>query len=130
MKKFKPIDIFPGNVPKEKIYKTLEIDLEAGIVKFSAPAQKHAYGRHGEELKTIIPHLSEIISDPMYMGDDYKNPGKIELVRRIRGENNAALIALKIEKADDGYYHVCSAYFISQSEVDKKKQKKILKIVL
>ncbi len=66
----------------------------------------------------------------MYMGDDYKNPGKIELVRRIRGENNAALIALKIEKADDGYYHVCSAYFISQSEVDKKKQKKILKIVL
>jgi len=57
-KKIKPFDLFPGNMPDEKIYRTLEIDVEPGQVKFSAAAQKHAFRRHGDDLQTIIPHLS------------------------------------------------------------------------
>lgn len=129
MKKFKPLDIFPGKMPDEAIYRTLEIEIDPGDVKFSAPAQKHAFKRHGAELQTIIPHLSEIISDPMYMGDDFRNPDKIEFVRRIPGEDKPALVALTVEKGDDGYYHVCSSYLISQSDADKKRAKGILKNV-
>jgi len=65
----------------------------------------------------------------MYMGDDFRNPGKIEFVRRIPGGTKSALIALTVEKGADGFYHVCSAYLISQSDVDKKRDKKILKHV-
>lgn len=127
--KVKLLDLFPGSMPDDDIYDTLEIEIDPGDVKFSAAAQKHAYKRHGAEVQQIIPHLSQIISDPMYMGDDFKNPGKIEFVRRIPGISKSALVALTVEKNEDGYYHVCSSYLITQSEVDKKRQKGILKNV-
>lgn len=126
----KLFDIFPGAIPDDAIYATLEIELEGGDVKFSAPAQRHAYRRHPEDVPLIIPHLSQVISDPMYMGDDHRNPGKIELVRPILGTGKSALVALTIEKNDDdGFYHICSSYLITQSEVDRKRAKGILKNV-
>ncbi len=129
-KKPKLFDIFPGKMPDDLLYDTLGVEVDPGEVKFSAPAQKHAYRGHPEDVPLIIPHLSQIISDPMYVGDDFRNPGKVEFVRQIPGSNGkSALVALTIEKSDDGYYHVCSSYFISQSEVDKKRSKSILKNV-
>ena len=130
MGKNKLFDIFPGAMPDEEIYRTLEIEIDPGDVKFSAPAQKHAHRRHPQDVPLIIPHLSQIISDPAYLGDDLKNPGKIEFVRRVPGVQGAALVALTVEKNEtDGYYHVCSSYFITQSELDKKREKEILKVV-
>ena len=130
MGKSKPFDIFPGALPDEDIYRTLELELDPGEVKFSAPAQKHALRRHPNDVPLIVPHLSQIISSPTYLGDDHRNPGKIEVVGRIPGVAGAALIALTIEKNEiDGYYHVCSSYFITQSELDKKRDKGILKVV-
>lgn len=117
-------------MPDDAVYKTLQIELDPGDVKFSAPAQRHAYKGHPEDVPLIIPHLSQVISDPMYMGDDFKNPGKIEFVRMIPGTGKSALIAITIQmNDDDGYYHVCSSYLITQSEVDKKRDKGILKHV-
>jgi hypothetical protein len=129
IKKHKLFDVFPGPIPDKAIYDTLGIELDAGDVKFSAPAQRHAYRGHPEDVPLIIPHLSQVISDPMYMGDDLKNPGKIELVRLIAGAGKFALVAVTVAKSEDGYYHVCSAYLISQSEVDRKRDKGILKNV-
>ena len=128
--KNKLFDIFPGQMPDDAIYRTLEIELEPGEVKFSAPAQRHAHKRHPNDVPLIVPHLSQIISSPTYLGDDFRNPGKIEIVTRIPGATGAALVALTIEKDEtDGFYHVCSSYLISQSELDKKRDKGILKIV-
>ncbi|WP_417278504.1 hypothetical protein [Celeribacter sp.] len=111
------------------MYRTLKIEIDPGEVKFSSQAQRHAKQNHPEDVPKIIPHLSQIISNPHYIGDDFKNPGKIEFVSRIPGEQSAALIALTIEKNEkDGYYHICSSYFITQSELDKKREKGILKI--
>ncbi len=126
----KLFDIFPGKIPDELIYNTLGIEVDPGQVKFSAPAQRHAHVGHPQDVPLIIPHLSVVISDPLYMGDDFRNPGKIELVRSIGIPGKAALIAITVQKNDkDGFYHVCSSYLITQSEVDKKRDKGILKHV-
>ncbi|WP_282052136.1 hypothetical protein [Phaeobacter inhibens] len=130
MGKNKLFDIFPGAMPDDEIYDTLGIEIDPGDVKFSAPAQKHAHKRHPADVPLIIPHLSQIISSPTYLGDDHRNPGKIEVVSRVPGVAGAALIALTVEKNEtDGFYHVCSSYFITQSELDKKRDKGILRIV-
>ncbi len=130
-KKNKLFDIFPGVMPDDEIFRTLGIELDPGDVKFSAPAQRHAHRRHPADVPLIIPHLSQIISTPTYLGDDFRNSGKIELVGRISTvPGKAALIALTVEKDEtDGFYHVCSSYLITQSELDKKRDKGILKIV-
>lgn len=117
-------------MPDDAIFRTLEIEMDPGDVKFSAPAQKHAMQGHPEDVPIIIPHLSQIISNPTYMGDDFKNPGRIEIVSRIPGVDGAALVALTVEKNErDGFYHVCSSYLITQSELDKKRDKGVLKVV-
>lgn len=66
----------------------------------------------------------------MYVGDDFRNPGKIELVKGMPGSGGRfALIAITVEMDKDGRYHICSSYLISQSEVDKKREKRILRNV-
>lgn len=120
----------PGKFPHEIVYSTLEIEAEPGDVIFSVPAQKHANSRHPGDAQFIIPHLSQVIEDPMYIGDDLRNPGKIELVRMIPNTGGkSALIAVTVEPDADGIYNICSSYLITQSEVDKKRGKHILKNV-
>ncbi|MCC6517802.1 MAG: hypothetical protein WAT35_05685 [Tabrizicola sp.] len=128
-KKPKFIDLFPGAAPVAAVYATLGIEMDEGDVKCAAPALNHAARRHPHDVPVILPHLSDIITNPLYMGDDLRNPGKIELVGRIAGRSGAALVALSIAMSEaDGYYHVCSMYMITQSELDTKREKGILKI--
>lgn len=120
----------PGKFPDNIVHKTLGIDVDPGEVIFSAPAQSHANKRHPGDAALIIPHLSQVIEDPMYVGDDFNNVGKIELVRMIPySGGQSALIALTVEMDDKGFYNICSSYLITQSEVDKKRNKGILKNV-
>lgn len=122
-------ELRPGYFPDDIVFATLEIDVDPGEVVFSVPAQKHAHSRHPEDAPLIVPHLAQVLEDPMYVGDDLRNPGKIELVRVIPGAGGkSALIAVTVEKTD-GYYHICSSYLITQSEVDKKRAKGVLKNV-
>lgn len=128
-KKPKFIDLFPGAAPVDAIYATLGIEMDEGDVKCAAPALNHAAKRHPQDVPVILPHLSDIISNPLYMGDDLRNPDKIELVGKIAGRSGAALVAITIVMSEaDGYYHVCSMYMITQSELDKKRSKGILKV--
>jgi hypothetical protein len=123
------IDVFPGAAPVAAVYATLGIEMDEGDVKCSAQALHHASRRHPQDVPVILPHLSEIIRNPLYMGDDFKNPGKIELIGKIAGRSGAALVALTIAMDEaDGYYHVCSMYMITQSELDRKRDKLVLKI--
>ena len=129
MTKLKYVDVFPCVAPVEIIYKTLGIEMDAGPVKFSVPAQRHAFDRHPEDFPIIIPHLTQILTNPLYLGDDFKNPGKIELIGRIWGVGVAALVSLTVTKSvHDECYHVASTYLISQAELDKKLQKQVLKV--
>lgn len=124
-------ELRPGRFPDHIVYRTLQIEADPGEVIFSVPAQKHANGNHPGDAAVIIPHLSQVIEDPMYVGDDTRNPGKIELVRMIPGAGGkSALIAVTVEPDDRGVYNICSSYLITQSEVDKKRQKGVLKNVI
>lgn len=121
----------PGKFPDEIVYKTLQIEAEPGEVVFSVPAQNHANKNHPGEAAVIIPHLAQVIDDPMYVGDDTRNPGKIELVRMIPGTGGkSALVAVTVEQDANGDYNICSSYLITQSEVDKKRAKGVLKNVM
>ena len=120
----------PGNFPDNIVYKTLGIEAEPGEVIFSVPAQNHANRNHPGDAALIIPHLSQVIEEPMYVGDDFNNAGKIELVRMIpHSGGRSALIAVTVERDNKGFYNICSSYLITQSEVDKKRSKGILKNV-
>lgn len=128
--KKKLADILPGDMPVDAIYETLGVEIDEGPVKCSVPAILHAQARHPHDVPVIIPHLSQLIGNPLYMGDDHRNPDKIEFVGRIAGHEGAALVALTIALSErDGHYHVCSMYMISQSELDKKRSAGILRNV-
>lgn len=130
MGKNRLFDIFPGKMPAEDVYRTLGIEIDEGEVKFSSAAQRHALQNHPSDVPRIIPNLSQLITSPLYIGDDHRNPGKIEIVGRIPGHDGAALVALTVEKDErDGCYQVCSTYFINQSELDRKRHKGILRSV-
>ena len=123
--------LYPGEFPDEIDYKTLQIEADPGNVVFSVPAQNHANKGHPGDAALIIPHLAQVITDPMYVGDDTKNPGKIELVRMIPGAGGkSALVAVTVEQDNKGEYNICSSYLITQSEVDKKRAKGVLKNVI
>jgi hypothetical protein len=120
----------PGNFPDNIVNKTLDMEVDPGEVIFSVPAQNHANRNHPGDAALIIPHLSQVIEDPMYVGDDFNNVGKIELVRMIPNSGGkSALIAVTVEMDDKGFYNICSSYLITQSELDKKRTKGILKNV-
>jgi len=115
-----------GNLPCETIRKTLGIELDEAKVVFSVAAQKHALRRHKLEYTKCLPYLGSIIGDPLYMGDDAKNPGKIEFVSRVPSLGFGILVALSIEKTDAGY-NVCSIYPVSFKKIEARKQSKHLK---
>ena len=67
-----------GPLPIDTINCTMGTELEPGDVVFSSAAQVHAARRHPTEYSQCLPHLAKVICNPLYIGDDHKNPGKIE----------------------------------------------------
>lgn len=120
-------DIPGGKMPCDIIKKTLGIYVEPGDVVLSVAAQKHIIKRHPGELEYILPRLSQVIENPLYIGDDHRNPGKIEFVTPLPARDRFILISVTIEKnSGENNYHVCSAFLISQSKTDKRRNEKIL----
>lgn len=97
-----------GVLPYEQINLTLGLELEPGRVIMSARAQQHASDRHPESYPTTLPHVANVIANPLYMGDDFKNEGKIELIGRPAGAADNILVAVSVIRDDNGRYHVTS----------------------
>lgn len=74
-KREKRKELLLGPLPVAKINAVLETELVAGDVVFSVGAQVHAERRHPKEFLLCLPYLSGIVTDPLYIGDDHKNPG-------------------------------------------------------
>ncbi|NYG45308.1 hypothetical protein GGD67_002766 [Bradyrhizobium sp. IAR9] len=49
------------------------------------------------------------MTDPLYIGDDHKNPG-IELISRVVAADSMVLMAIKLDRDEQGRYHVLSFY--------------------
>ncbi len=71
-----------------------------------------------------------MICDPLYIGDDHENPGKIELIGRIPTVNSFVLVAIEVTKDKHGRYSVRSFYTVSKEKVDGRRQRGFLKIAV
>ena len=121
-------DLILGPLPHQTINKTLGMELEAGDVIFTRAAQRHAARHHPNDYPRCSPHAGAVVSNPLYIGDDLKNPGKIELIARISALGHALLVAVSVERTEDGRYHVCSLYPISDRKVQSRREKGHLRV--
>lgn len=117
-----------GPLPVDVINRTIETELAEGQVILSAAAQLHAQRYHPEDFPHILPHIGAIVTAPFYVGDDHRNPGKIELIGRIPGAGIVALVAVSIEQDGDGNYNVASFYQISEEKLQTRRSRGFLKI--
>lgn len=124
----RPSELIIGPLPSKKINKTLELELEEGVVVFSVAAQLHASRKHGDEYARCLPFVGGIIADPLYVGDDDNNPGKIELIGRAVSLGTSILVAVSIDPDDQGRYHVTSLYPVSHKKVEGRRRKGFLSI--
>ena len=119
MSKIKALDL--GRLPVEAINRTLDMELDAGSVKISAAAQVHAKNRHPEDFQRCFPYLAQIIANPLYVRDDFRNDGKIELVGNPVGLEDWLLVAVTIALDANGCYNVASFYPVSEGKVIKRR---------
>jgi len=69
-----------------------------------------------------MPHVAASVTNPGFLGDDFKNPGNIELVARVPALGGGLLVALTIEPDGQGRYNVCSFYPISGAKIENRRQ--------
>jgi hypothetical protein len=128
-KPVKPSEVVLCDLPAETINCTIGTELDIAKVVLSRAAQKHAAKKHAADYPRCFPHLARIISDPLYIGDDDKNPGSIELIGRIPGLTaEFMLVAVKIEVDEGGRYHVTSFYIVSERKIASRRDKGFLMV--
>ena len=74
------IPYFIGPLPYQAINNALGLELNAGDVVMSVNAQRHAQRRHPRDYARCFPHIAAVVGNPLYVRDDFKNHGKIEMV--------------------------------------------------
>jgi Barnase-EndoU-ColicinE5/D-RelE like nuclease len=112
-----------GALPIKIITATLGIELEAGSTSLSANAQIHASRRHPNDYSRCLPHVAQVIANPLYLGDDVKNTGKIELISRIHAIGSGLLVAVELSLDNAGYYQVVSFYPVSEAKIERRRAK-------
>lgn len=116
-----------GQLPIKKIERTLGLELDPGEVVFSVGAQIHAAKKHPEDFASYLPFVGTVVSDPLYLGDDARNPDKIEFISRLPGQPGGLLVAVEICRDRNGKYNDCSIYTIKQSQIEARRLKGYLK---
>ena len=106
-----------GPLPVEVINLTLNLELEPGHVIFSIPAQRHALKRHPVDFPRCLPYTGSVIANPLFIGDDFRNPDKIELISRIAALGGPMLVAISVEMDANGIYHVTSCFPFSEAKI-------------
>jgi hypothetical protein len=110
-----------GPLPVRAINDALGLELEEGEVVMSVNAQRHAQRRHPADYARCFPHVATIIATPLYVRDDFKNHGKVELVGKPAGFPDWLLVAVEVSLDDDGRYNVASFYPISEKKVQNRR---------
>lgn len=116
-----PHEIDLGLLPAKRINATLGMDLEAAKVVLKRAAMVHAKKRHPHDFDVCLPYVGTITTDPLYVRDDFKNPGKIELIGRIPIAGSWALVAVDVTLDAQGRYNIASFYRISKKNVQKRR---------
>lgn len=127
-KKPKFSDLILGPMPVDKINRALGYELEPGPIVLTVGSQRHALRRHPEDYPRCLPHVGTVACDPSYVGDDFNNSGKIELVGRVRALGQGILVAILVEPDEHGRYVVTSFYPISEKTIENRREKRRLVI--
>lgn len=118
-----------GELPLELINHYLQMELEhEGKVVLSSGAKRHIFKRHKCDYEKYFHLLSEVVTNPTFIGDDHNNRNKIELIKRIDEDKNI-LLAISLERKNKEY-HVSSFYCISKRKLDSRISKGFLKRVI
>lgn len=117
-----------GAMPVEAINFTLGHEIDCGDVVFSGRAQLHAAARHPDDYERVLPHVASIVASPLYIGDDFKNPGKVELIGKVPRQGDFLLVAVTIEKDSNEAYNIASIYVLSENKVEGRRAKSRLHI--
>lgn len=125
----RPRDLVLGKLPCAKINAALGLELEEGDVVFTAAAQVHAERRHPNEFAKCLPFVGLVVTDPLYVGDDGRNEGKIELIAKVQTLGTAVLAAIVLEPDSDGRYRVASLYPLGLKKVEQRRQARRLVIL-
>jgi hypothetical protein len=120
-------DLVIGPLPSGAINRALGLELEDGDVVLSLGAQRHALKRHPKDYALCLPHLSAVVASPLYIGEDFKNAGKIELVGRIRTAAISILVAVNVERNTRGQYQIASFYPVSEDKIENRRRRGFLK---
>lgn len=129
-RRFDAVDI--EGLPVGPIGKALGLNLDAALLRFTRGAQKHAHDRHPNEFELCLANIEWLVRNPLYAGEDFKNPGKFEIVSRVRSPDDGQvfiLMAITIEIQDDDCYHIASCYRLSEETVNNRREKDRLKVV-
>lgn len=125
----RPVELILGPLPVDAINDALDTELEPGEVVFPIKGQLHAKRNHPEDYGRCLPHIGGVVTAPLYVGDDYKNHGKIELISRLPMLGGGLLVAVSLERDEMGRYQVVSVYPVNQSRIDKKRRAGILRVI-
>lgn len=115
-----------GELPVEVINRTLDLELDPGEVVMPVNAQRHAQKKRPADYARCFPHVASVIASPLYLGDDFRNHGKIELVGRPAGLGTPLLVAVELTRDGDGRYSVTSFYPIDERKVANRREKRHL----
>ncbi len=111
-----------GPLPARAINDALAMELDDGEVIMSVNAQRHAQKHHPEDYARCFPHVAAIVTSPLYVSDDFRNHGKIEMVGRPVGFPDWLLVAVEVSLDSEGRYNVVSFYPISDKKVQNRRE--------
>ena len=123
-----PPPLVIGPLPVKVINDTIDTELDPGDLVLSRGAQTHAARKHPKDFARLVPHLGAVVTNPLYIGDDHRNGGKIELIGKPPGESSFLLVAVIVERDDRGQYHVASFYPVSDGKVQSRRRKGFLRV--
>jgi hypothetical protein len=121
--KNKLVSLAIGPLPVDTINRTLGLELDAGDVVLTAGVQKHVLRNHPEDFARCLPYVAAVVMNPLYVGDDFKNAGCIEVISRIPAIGSGLLVAVSIEYNDKGQYEIRSFYPVSDGKIQNRLTK-------
>lgn len=103
----------------ELINRTLDLELEPGLVRMSAAVHEKIATKHAAHYALCMAHLPAALADPSYIGAHPHHAAKIELIRRVVRSETSVLVAIGIEPDRRGAYGIASAYCVTEMSITR-----------
>ncbi|WP_207458082.1 hypothetical protein [Azospirillum sp. SYSU D00513] len=118
-----------GPMPIRAINAALALELDEGLAVLIPAIRLHVLRRHPEDYERLLPHVASVITAPQFIGDDFKNPGKVELIARVPAAGGPLLVAVDLTMNQHGQYEVRSFYPVAEEKIQGRLSKGYLKRV-